>query len=378
MKKMIAMVLTLLMMGGGAFAQSSFEDVPADHWAEDAVERIADLGIVIGFPDGTFRGNEAFTRYQAALVVSRLLDVIDQNVGAMEAMGAEDVEAVRNAVTQLQDDLDALNQRVATLEDVEPDMTRVNELEARIDELMNEVQTLRDALAEVETIEGPQGPPGPEGPQGPPGPEGPQGPQGPEGPPGPEGPQGPEGPPGPAGEAVEIPAPEVAPDVEVEPEIDELDADVVTRPTVRSPFYVGLAAVSELNDRVPARLVVGYDEILGPFGLRGTFDYGRQSPITAAALTAAGHVTYRLGSGDVSGYLGAGGGYQMDMMDSGQAFEGAFASGLLGVEYGLFGGTGMFLEGMVDYYFDTPPGGPAPYDYEQIYPTVAFGVNFRF
>lgn len=379
MKRFVATSLVLLMMGGGAFAQSSFDDVPADHWAGDAVERIADLGIVIGFPDGTFRGNEAFTRYQAALVVDRLLDVIDQNIAAMEAMSAEDVTAVRNAVTQLSSELEALDARVRTLEDAEPDTARVDALERRIDELLDEVESLRDELAQVETTpgpEGPAGPPGPEGPEGPPGPEGPQGPQGPEGP---QGPAGPEGPAGPAGEAAPAPPPvEPEPEVEIEPEVEDLDVDALEPRPTRSPFYVGLAGVSELNDRIPVRLVVGYDDLIGPFGLRGTFDYGRQSPIDAAALTAAGHLTYRLDMGRLSGYVGAGAGYQVDMMDSGQAAEGMFAGGLAGIEYGLFGSTGLFLEGMVDYYFSAPPAGPAAYDYDQIYPTVAFGVNFRF
>ncbi|HZW99235.1 MAG TPA: S-layer homology domain-containing protein, partial [Trueperaceae bacterium] len=70
MKKLLVTLLAAVFLSG-AFAQSSFPDIPANHWAGDAVDRIADLGIVIGFPDGTFRGNEAFTRYQAALVVSR-------------------------------------------------------------------------------------------------------------------------------------------------------------------------------------------------------------------------------------------------------------------------------------------------------------------
>lgn len=383
MKRTIAVFFTLVLLGGGAFAQqTAFEDVPEDHWAEDAVSRIADLGIVIGFPDGTFRGNEAFTRYQAALVISRLLDVIDQNMGAMEAMAAEDVAALENVVTQLSSELDSLGARVFALEDAEPDTTRVDELEARIDTLMGEIDALRGELEAVQAQpgpEGPPGPPGPEGPVGPPGPEGPQGPAGPAGPPGPEGPPGPVGPEGPPGEVAEVPAPEVEPEVDVEPELEEdLDVDVAEPRAERSPFYVGLAGVSELNDRAFPRLVVGYDRILGPFGVRGTFDYGRQSPIDAASFAAAGHLTYRLGTDRLSGYAGAGAGYQVDMGDSGQAAEGVFASGLLGVEYGLFGGTGVFLEGMADYYFDAPPAGVAEYDYEQFYPTVAFGVNFRF
>jgi hypothetical protein len=37
----------------------SFPDVPADHWAAQAVQLVADLGIMIGYPDGTFNGGQA-------------------------------------------------------------------------------------------------------------------------------------------------------------------------------------------------------------------------------------------------------------------------------------------------------------------------------
>ncbi|CAN5466956.1 hypothetical protein BH24DEI1_BH24DEI1_15260 [soil metagenome] len=100
-KLFITLLATLLASGALAQEQPAFPGIPAGHWAADAVNRIADLGIVIGFPDGTFRGNEGFTRYQAALVVSRLLNVIAEDVAAIGALSAEDLTALRNAVQEL-------------------------------------------------------------------------------------------------------------------------------------------------------------------------------------------------------------------------------------------------------------------------------------
>ncbi|MDA0700400.1 MAG: S-layer homology domain-containing protein, partial [bacterium] len=84
MKKFLITILAALVAGGmvSAMGHVSFPDIRAGHWAGGAVAEVADLGIVIGFPDGTFRGTEAFTRYQSALVVSRLLAVIDANMDA--------------------------------------------------------------------------------------------------------------------------------------------------------------------------------------------------------------------------------------------------------------------------------------------------------
>ncbi len=68
---------------------------------------------------------------------------------------------------------------------------------------------------------------------------------------------------------------------------------------------------------------------------------------------------------------------QLDAADSGQATEGAFAGGLLGLELGLVGPTAAFVEGMVDAYLNEPAGAPDD-AYGRLYPTVAAGIAVRF
>lgn len=48
--------------------------VPFDHWAYDAVEMLRDQGLLIGYPNGDFRGDCPLTRYEFAMLISRLLD----------------------------------------------------------------------------------------------------------------------------------------------------------------------------------------------------------------------------------------------------------------------------------------------------------------
>lgn len=50
------------------------ETVPFEHWAYDACQQMSDLGIIIGYPDGTWRGDRPLTRYEFAMAVSRLVD----------------------------------------------------------------------------------------------------------------------------------------------------------------------------------------------------------------------------------------------------------------------------------------------------------------
>jgi hypothetical protein len=65
-----AMVLTPI---GPASAQGPFADVPAEHPAYAAVNELAKQGFVNGYPDSSYGGNRAMTRYELALALQRML-----------------------------------------------------------------------------------------------------------------------------------------------------------------------------------------------------------------------------------------------------------------------------------------------------------------
>ncbi|MCH4179423.1 MAG: S-layer homology domain-containing protein, partial [Megasphaera sp.] len=50
-----------------------FPDVPANHWAYQAVQAMANTGLIEGYPDGEFKGDRTLTRYEFAQVVYRAL-----------------------------------------------------------------------------------------------------------------------------------------------------------------------------------------------------------------------------------------------------------------------------------------------------------------
>jgi len=52
-----------------AFA-NPFSDVPAKHWAYDAVNQLAQDGVVTGYDDGTFKGDKTVSRYEMASIVA--------------------------------------------------------------------------------------------------------------------------------------------------------------------------------------------------------------------------------------------------------------------------------------------------------------------
>jgi hypothetical protein len=75
-----AAVLAGSAMPRSASAAEMFADVPQDHWAYQAVNNLQERGIVIGYPDGTFGGKRAMTRYEFALAVDRLVDWVNKTV----------------------------------------------------------------------------------------------------------------------------------------------------------------------------------------------------------------------------------------------------------------------------------------------------------
>lgn len=53
-------------------AANPFSDVPADHWAYNAVTTLAVNGINEGYGDATFRGDRNITRYEVATMLARM------------------------------------------------------------------------------------------------------------------------------------------------------------------------------------------------------------------------------------------------------------------------------------------------------------------
>lgn len=116
----------LLILAGLAQAQG-YKDIPPGHWAEEAIRSLTEKGVIIGFPDGTFRGNEAVTRYQAAILLYRLLSAMTAEIQkALAARPEVSPEAVPDPKL-----LETLVQAISGLSSTLADLTlRVSALEA--------------------------------------------------------------------------------------------------------------------------------------------------------------------------------------------------------------------------------------------------------
>lgn len=113
MKKSLVVTLALVFVlgiAGSAFAASNpFVDVPAKHWAYDAVSKLGNAGIVDGFGDGTFRGDKTMTRYEMAQIVAKAM-------AKSEKADAETKALVDKLAVEFSAELDNLGVRVSKLE----------------------------------------------------------------------------------------------------------------------------------------------------------------------------------------------------------------------------------------------------------------------
>lgn len=158
MKFKAVLALTAALTFGGALAQGSdapmpvmpvLTDVPAGHWAKDAVDLLVSKSVIVGFPDNTFRGNETLTRYQAALMLQRFLELVAGNNGP--ALTPEELDTIRNAVQELSSDLAALGVRVSDLEGKMLSEDDFSALQDKVTGFDGNIKELSDRLDAVES-----------------------------------------------------------------------------------------------------------------------------------------------------------------------------------------------------------------------------------
>jgi len=81
-KKLLTCVLIAVFMvtlsATGFAAQKTFSDVPAKHWAYEAVAKLAKAGLIEGYDDGTYRGDKPMNRYEFAIATVKALDRFDR------------------------------------------------------------------------------------------------------------------------------------------------------------------------------------------------------------------------------------------------------------------------------------------------------------
>ena len=98
---------------------SQLSDVSPGDWAYEALRSLVErYGCIAGYPDGTFRGNRAMTRYEFAAGLNACLQQVERLIASStsEFVRREDLETLQRIVQEFQSELATLGTRVDTLE----------------------------------------------------------------------------------------------------------------------------------------------------------------------------------------------------------------------------------------------------------------------
>ena len=111
MKKQFAAIFAATAVLGvtTAFAANPFSDVTPDSWAYQSVSQLARTGIINGYPDGTFKGQNNITRYEMAQMVAKAMANQDRANAEQQAM-------INRLADEFASELNNLGVRVAALE----------------------------------------------------------------------------------------------------------------------------------------------------------------------------------------------------------------------------------------------------------------------
>ncbi|MEM7592069.1 MAG: iron uptake porin [Cyanobacteria bacterium P01_A01_bin.83] len=104
---------------------NQLRDVSPTDWAYEALRSLVDrYGCIAGFPNQTYRGNQALTRYEFAAGLNSCLNQIERLIASQGSVGQEDLDTINRLVQEFEAELatvggrvDELESRAAVLED---------------------------------------------------------------------------------------------------------------------------------------------------------------------------------------------------------------------------------------------------------------------
>ncbi len=135
-QKLFLSIVSIIMIPAYLSAAMPFKDVPANHWAYDAIKELAERGMIEGYEgkvSNKFKGDKNLTRYEFAQALIKVIRKLEAEVGLTRATGLidevnvdevlakskldkKDVELIKKLVREFQKELADMNLRVNEVE----------------------------------------------------------------------------------------------------------------------------------------------------------------------------------------------------------------------------------------------------------------------
>jgi hypothetical protein len=97
----------------------ALKDIPSNSWAYQSILDLVNDGIIVGYPDGTFKGNRPLTRYEAAVMVERAVAYLTKKLSNPQTasdVSSKDLDTLRGLLDTFRGDIIALRLRVGDLD----------------------------------------------------------------------------------------------------------------------------------------------------------------------------------------------------------------------------------------------------------------------
>ncbi len=96
---------------------NQLRDVSPADWAYEALRSLVDrYGCIVGYPDQTYKGGKALSRFEFAAGLNACLNQIERLIAASEAVLREDIETINRLLQEFEAELATLSGRVDSLE----------------------------------------------------------------------------------------------------------------------------------------------------------------------------------------------------------------------------------------------------------------------
>lgn len=107
-----------------------FIDVPESHWAAASVYDLVKMGISQGYPDGTFLGSRNITRYETAMLMSKMIDY--RSMRSKRSLEAKQKDFNENYAPKLKAELDDIKKEIEKKNEPEVPRPEFGFFEAKI------------------------------------------------------------------------------------------------------------------------------------------------------------------------------------------------------------------------------------------------------
>lgn len=154
----LAAALSTAILAPLAAAQDNFPDVPENHWSYEALEVLKREGILLGYPDGLYRGARNATRYEVATAIYQayrrlkgLSDGLSEQISEIQKAlgndGSGDLKELRDQLAALKAKVDGMG---GSNEAMDAMKKLTAEFEKELASLGVDVEAMKKDLADLE------------------------------------------------------------------------------------------------------------------------------------------------------------------------------------------------------------------------------------